>query len=66
MLVIALSCVVLWFGMTIAKLENENYALRLGMCPTEAGNPPSEQFKCLRTVETRTSIWWHLYYALTE
>ena len=67
--VIALLALVLWFGATIVRLENENYAMRIGMCGEH--NPADFESimtrnRCLEEVETRTSPVWHLFYALTD
>ena len=49
----------------IVHIENQRYALFLGMCasPPEDARPA---LRCLETVQTRTSPLWHLYYALTN
>jgi len=47
----------------IVRIENERYALMLGMCRGSMGVPTD--FRCLNAVQTRTSWAWHLYYALT-
>jgi hypothetical protein len=63
--VMVLTALLVWLGSTIVRLENENYALRLNMCPWNPARPV-ERSECLKTVETRTSPLWHLYYALID
>ncbi len=68
-LTILLAVLLVWFGTTIMRLENQNYAMRIGMCGEH--NPADfqsimERDKCLEEVETRTSPLWHLYYALLD
>lgn len=46
----------------VIQLENERYALTLGMCQQPASNLPD--LSCLRDAETRTNWLWHLYYGL--
>jgi hypothetical protein len=45
-------------SMALNRIENQRYALSLGIY----GEPRSQQV-CLQNVETRTHWWWHLYYA---
>lgn len=66
-IIAALAGVVLWFGLTIIRLENERYALSLDMCGTlkpEDLSKLSEREDCLRSVETRTGAVYHLLYGL--
>ncbi len=68
-LTILLMVLLVWFGATIIRLENQNYAMHLGMCGEF--NPADfqsvmERNTCLEEVETRTSPLWHLYYALLD
>lgn len=44
--------------------ENERYALQTGMCRSE-GSMRIDPY-CLRTVETRTSWLWHVFYAVAR
>ncbi len=66
-IVVALGLLV-WFAATIVRLENESYALQLGLCGgVESGadwEAVKERYRCLDKVETRTSPLWHLLYAL--
>lgn len=65
-IVIAAPCVaVVFLCERIVHIENQRYALFLGMC----GSPAADArlaFECLAQVQTRTSPLWHLYYALTD
>jgi len=62
-LAVSLVLVVL-FAAALVRVENERYALLVGMCrQTQTGLP---DVKCLSTVETRTAWWWHLFHALTD
>lgn len=70
-LVLLLLVVTIVLGSALVRVENERYALWLGMCPnmreTVAAIAAQNQDalnKC--TVETRTAWWWHLYYAITD
>jgi hypothetical protein len=47
----------------LAVVENQRYALALGMCTSET--LPGPDFRCLSTVQTRTSWLWNLYYGVT-
>ena len=70
--VIAVIVILAWLAFTVVRLENYRYANSLGMCDTPGvsyANDASrllEREKCLRKVKSRTSGWWHLYYALTS
>jgi hypothetical protein len=44
----------------LVRTENQRYAMFVGMC----AGPVVPNGACLAKVETRTSWWWHLYYAL--
>lgn len=68
-LVILLMVLLVWFGATIVRLENQNYAMQLGLCgEVNAADFQSvlERSRCLEEIETRTSPLWHLYYALLD
>jgi hypothetical protein len=65
-LIVGLLGIVIWFGVTIVRLEKYHYASQLGMC-SEYGSDPQglvTRDKCLDEAETRTSWAWHLYYAM--
>lgn len=50
----------------LVRVENQRYALSLGMCPSTDPAFPLPDLKCLATVETRTAWFRHVYYALTD
>lgn len=50
----------------LVRVENQRYALSLGMCPSTDPVFPLPDLKCLAIVETRTAWVWHVYYALTD
>lgn len=54
------SLAIVWLATTLVRVENQRYALTIGMCQ----GPVLPDWKCLETVETRTGWWWHLFYAL--
>ena len=69
-LIAALAGALLWVSAALVRVENERYALSLGMCLDESmhrvdPNMHVADYQCLKRVETRTGWWWHLYYALT-
>jgi hypothetical protein len=53
---------VVLLGAALVRVENERYALSTGLCVFDATN--LKMYDCLRTVETRTAWWWHIFYAL--
>jgi hypothetical protein len=61
-LIVALGLVV-WLLTALVRVENERYALQLGMCRDKIG---LTDFKCLSAVQTRTGWYWHLFYALKD
>lgn len=61
-LVICLALIV-WLSSALVRVENERYAMFIGMCsPDYPGGPLS--YKCLKSTETRTTWIAHIYYAL--
>lgn len=54
--------IIIWLAATLAHVENQRYALQMGMC-REAATGLTD-FACLQKVETRTGWWWHLFYGL--
>ena len=48
---------------SLVRVENQRYALTLGMCAPRPPIPVPD-LVCLERVETRTGWWWHLYYAM--
>ena len=57
-----------WLSFSLVKVENERYALFVGMCDKKDSPPELRliDFQCLSKVETRTHWVWHLFYALTS
>lgn len=60
---------VIWLSSTIIRLENYHYASQVGLCDLDKSEGDAfkkrvAQAKCFKTVETRTSPLWHLFYAL--
>ena len=56
-----------WFASAITRLENERYALELGMCGNfDPAHPEtlSKRRECLDHVRTRTSAAYNLLYGL--
>ena len=65
--ILILLVLLVWFGVAIVGLENENYALRLGLCgdvDVADFETVLERSRCLDTVQSRTSSFWHLLYGL--
>jgi hypothetical protein len=60
---VVLSALLVWFGATIVRVENQRYALSLGMCQSDPLKVLAKA-ECLKSIETRTGWWWHLGYAL--
>ena len=54
---------VIWLSASLVRVENQRYALQVGMCRDALG---MTDFNCLETVQTRTGWWWHLFYALMD
>lgn len=53
----------LYLSAVIVTIENQRYALQVGLCKDRIG---ITDLRCLETVKSRTSWWWHLYYAITD
>ena len=67
LLILILCAVVVWFGMTIVRLENYNYGNVVGFCNEYSSQIPQERIKkdeCLNSKQTRTNPFIHLAYAL--
>ncbi|MBC7435446.1 MAG: hypothetical protein H7332_05195 [Bdellovibrionales bacterium] len=60
-LVVAVLLVV-WLSAALVRVENERYAMQVGMCWNVQLKLPDSA--CLQKVETRTGWWWHLLYAI--
>ncbi len=62
-LLVITTATTLWLASSLVRVENQRYAMQLGMCRQEVGD---WDYKCLKRVDTRTSWIWHLVYALTD
>lgn len=60
-LVVAVLLIV-WLSAALVRVENERYALLIGMCREATTGYVSGD--CLAKVQTRTGWYWHLFYAL--
>lgn len=49
----------------VVRIENQRDALYVGLCKLDPANP-AQRWNCLENAQTRTSWFWHLYYATTE
>ena len=61
LVILCLLAVIAFMAYRITMIENQRYALAVGMCRDAA---PLRLIECLETTQTRTSPLWHLYYAL--
>ena len=59
---VVVSILLAWETLALARVENERYALTLGMCWDRTIGVADP--KCLQEVETRTSWVWHVVYGL--
>ncbi len=57
--IIILTLALVFMSYRIIAIENERYALLVGVCE-------NNNAKCLLTVQTRTHWLWHLYYGLID
>lgn len=61
----ALLLITILLAASLVRVENQRYALSLGMCTaSQVGVPPD--MVCIEKTQTRTGWWWHLYYALQD
>lgn len=63
--ILVLVGIIVFMGYRIVHIENQRYALLLGMCDRKDGLQLPD-FDCLSKVETRTHWAWHLWYALGD
>ena len=49
----------------VVRIENQRYALYVDLCKYDPANP-KVRWECLEKAQTRTSWFWHLYYAVTD
>ena len=66
--VVLLTVLALFLADRLVRVENQRYALMVGMCTVDpaADHPIGRFAECLDKVQTRTSWFWHLYYAVTD
>jgi hypothetical protein len=61
----AMLLAIIFLSASLVRIENQRYALSMGMCPASVvGLPPN--MACIAKTETRVGWWWHLYYAVTN
>lgn len=60
-LIALLAALLFWFGTALVRVENERYALAVGMCSYELTKPTAP---CTDKVQTRTHWMWHIAAAL--
>lgn len=58
-----LIALLLWIGVALVRVENERYALLIGLC--KVGISVTDN-TCLINIQTRTAWWWHLYHGLKK
>ncbi len=69
-IIVILLILLIWFGVSIARLENFHYAVQVGFCDNPIENQKDAfrktmaKEKCLNETQTRTSPLWHLLYGL--
>jgi hypothetical protein len=62
--IVTLLMMVVWLTIALARVENQRYALSVGLCVDETMH--MADLACLAKVKTRTAWYWHLYYGLTS
>ncbi|MCY1212375.1 hypothetical protein D9M72_241090 [compost metagenome] len=60
---LTLCALLVWFGASLVRVENQRYALMLGMCNADPLKILAQP-ECLKAVQSRTGWWWHLGSAL--
>ncbi len=61
---LACLAIIVWMTVTIVRVENQRYALQVGLCRDGVGG--NTNAACMLHVESRTHWWAHLFYALTN
>lgn len=64
-IILLLLAVIAFLADRLVREENQRYALWLGMCRSTNAIVLAD-FQCLEDVQTRTSWFWQLYYAVTD
>lgn len=65
--IVVLLLLVVWLSATVVRLENFRYATFIGFCSEPTETVPAvalKRYECLKSKETRTNVFWHLFYAL--
>jgi hypothetical protein len=60
-----LMLVVAFLADRVVRIENQRYALYSNLCKYDPANP-KVRWDCLEKAQSRTSWFWHLYYAVTD
>jgi len=58
-----MTAALIFVSVRLVDIENQRYALSMGMCPGRNGAPVPDLI-CIQKTETRTSWIWHLWYGL--
>ncbi|TFB08169.1 hypothetical protein E3V08_05120 [Candidatus Atribacteria bacterium MT.SAG.1] len=59
--IVILLVIIVYFSLTIIRLENYHYAVQVGFC---SGTNLEGRDQCLNKIETRTNPLYHLFYGL--
>ena len=57
-LVVAVLLIV-WLSATLVRVENERYAMQIGMCWN--GTLKLPDLACIKKAQTRTALYWHIF-----
>lgn len=63
-IILALSLLLVWFGVSLVRVENQRYALLLESCGNWTPEDSVKRIECLENIETRTGPIYHLIYGL--
>ncbi len=63
-IILTLSLLLVWFGVSLVRVENQRYALLLETCGSLTPDNLVTRMECLKNVETRTGPIYHLIYGL--
>ena len=66
-LILFLAALLVWFGLSLARVENQRYALWLGTCPQHDSAQPetlANREECLAEAQTRTNPLYNVAYGL--
>lgn len=64
--IVVLLLVIVFLCDRLVRAENQRYAMLVGMCTRPETPLLPINMTCLETAQTRTSWFWHLYYAVTD